>query len=114
MATDPALQLETPREAAEWRPSADEVLPVTNLAALLDRFTQSVTDPQAHTVGDFAGTVQAIHGELALLARQFGAVDDLPLEAYSFDDIFPAPVEHNEPGIAASEELEHLCRTLSR
>ena len=118
MATEMAPQVISPRGVDQQVPASGETLAVSNLAALLDRFTQSVTDPGAHTVGEFAGTVQALHGELAMLARQFGAVDGQPLEAYSFDEVFPDAALANElaiePGIAASEELEHRCRQLSR
>jgi hypothetical protein len=92
------------------------------LAALLDRFTATVTDPEAHTVGDLAETVQALRGELAILAGHFGASDFCQADAgaYSFDALFASDGETAhfeppvEPGIAASEELEHLCRELSR
>jgi hypothetical protein len=88
----------------------------SNLAALLDRFTDSVTAPQAHTVGDFSETIQALHGELAMLARHFGAGFDADAEVLEFDAIFPETAANLpiEPGLAASEELEHLCRELSR
>ena len=99
---------------------AGEPAPISNLAALLDRFTQSVTAPQSHTVGDFAGTVQALHSELAMLARHFGAEAHAPTEQIDLDDIFPEYASSAsdeiplEPGIAESEALEHLCRELSR
>ena len=89
--------------------------PITNLAALLDSFTQSVTDPGRHTVGDFAQTVGALHGEFAMLARHFGA-ETASSQEIDFDDIFP-DVQIKiaiEPGLAAAEELEHLCWSLSR
>ncbi len=80
----------------------------TNLAALLDRFTASVTDPNVHTVGDFASTVGALHGELNMLAHHFGGgmqlVDDV-----DFDEIFP----QESTGLAAEEALQHLCWKLS-
>ena len=87
----------------------------TNLAALLDQFTQSVTQPHDHTVGDFAATVGAIHGELALLARHFGAGASEP-EVIDFNDIFPhdAELSMDDVGVAAEEELEHVCRELCR
>lgn len=79
-----------------------------NLAALLDRFTSSVTNPGQHTVGDFASTVGALHGELNMLAHHFGGeihmADDV-----DFDDIFPA----ESTGLASEEELQHLCWQLS-
>jgi hypothetical protein len=91
----------------------------SNLAALLDQFTATISNPQSHTVGTFAQTVEALHGELTMLARHFGA------EAYSSEDVgFDLHDGENytvgtdeqpiEPGIAAAEELEHLCRELSR
>ena len=94
--------------------------PVSNLAALLDAFTNAITHPDAETVGGFAGTLQALHGELAMLAGHFGAdmgaQDGDPID---FDEIFPdlardIPHPAPEPGLAADEELEHLCRELSR
>lgn len=93
--------------------------PISNLAALLDRFTTSVTQPQAHTVGAFADTVQALHGEFAMLARHFGGETQVRAETIDFDDIFPQACAGEaeiplEPGIAVSEALEHLCRELSR
>jgi hypothetical protein len=98
-------------------PSTNEAaaLPRTNLAALLDQFTQSVTQPHAHTVGEFAATVGALHGELAMLARHFGA-DSAEPETIDFDDIFPhdAALSKDFEGVAAEEELEHVCRELSR
>lgn len=99
---------------------AGEPAPISNLAALLDRFTQSVTKPESHTVGNFAEAVQALHGELAMLARHFGAEAYAPAEQIDFDDIFAEVSASSadeiplEPGIAQSEELEHLCRDLSR
>lgn len=45
----------------------------SNLAALLDRFTGGLADPDAHTIGSFADTVQALHAEFAMLARHFEA-----------------------------------------
>ena len=94
---------------------AGAVLPATNLAALLDQFTQHVTQPQAFTVGDFASTVGALHGELAMLARQFG-IGSNAQSTIDFDDIFPelAALDPAMAGIAAEEELEHACRELSR
>ena len=107
-----------PAEAIE---GTDEFVPVSNLAALLDQFTANITNPQAHTVGSFAHTIQALHSELSMLARTFGAeaqtVDGQGLEFVDFDDTPEdggAPSEPVEPGIAAAEELEHLCRELSR
>lgn len=89
--------------------------PISNLASLLDQFTQSVTMPHAHTVGHFAQTVGALHGELAMLARHFGAEANA-LEEINFDDIFPdgAPEAGEPTGLAAEEELEQVCRELSR
>lgn len=79
-----------------------------NLAALLDRFTANVTDPQAHTVGDLAQTVGALHGELNMLAHHFG--NDLHMtDDVDFDEIFP----HESTGLLAEEALHHLCWKLS-
>ena len=113
----------TPRLDNDTAEAAD-VQPGSNLAALLDQFTASITNPGAHTVGSFAHTVQALHGELALLARHFGAdaadfdALDSGFDADGTGGAFPEgaspPAEALEPGIAASEELEHLCRELSR
>jgi hypothetical protein len=75
-----------------------------NLAALLDRFTASVTNSEAHTVGDFASTVGALHGELNMLAHHFGG-DMYASDDVDFDEIFPA----ESTGLAAEEELHHLC-----
>lgn len=88
---------------------------VTNLAALLDQFTQNVTQPDAHTVGDFAATVSALHGEFAMLAHHFGAIAWEP-EVIDFNDIFPSGADAglDTAGVAADEELEHVCRELSR
>ena len=93
----------------------------TNLAALLDAFTDSLANPDRATVGSFAGTVQALHGELAFLARNFRDDGDAAAEAIDFDAIFPANGETQalelDPafhGVMASDELEHLCLTLSR
>ena len=87
----------------------------TNLAALLDQFTQNVTQPDAYTVGDFAATVGALHGELAMLAHHFGASAWEP-EVIDFNDIFPggADASLDMAGVTADEELEHVCRELSR
>ena len=92
-----------------------EALPVTNLAALLDQFTRSVMQPHIHTVGSFATTIGALHGELAMLARHFGAGIS-ESEAIDFDDIFPdeALQGPKTSGVAADDELEHVCRELSR
>jgi hypothetical protein len=92
------------------------------LAALLDRFTESLANPETATVGDFAGSVQALHSEFALLARHFRHDGPSEVELIDFDVIFP---EHGETasaatldpayhGVAAEAELEHLCQTLSR
>ena len=80
----------------------------TNLAALLDRFTASVTNPEAHTVGDFASTVGALHGELNMLAHHFGGEMHVS-DDVDFDEVFPA----ESTGLAAEEELHHLCWQLS-
>lgn len=100
---------------------ANEFMPVSQLAALLDQFTANITDPDAHTVGSFAHTIQALHSELAMLARNFTdeapSLDGQDLEFFDFDDIsddLTSTSEPIEPGIAAAEELEHLCRELSR
>ena len=95
--------------AIECAPAVQVEQPLgPNLAALLDRFTASVTDPNAHTVGDFASTVGALHGELNMLAHHFGGgmrlVDDV-----DFDEIFP----QETTGLAAEEALQHLCWKLS-
>ena len=87
----------------------------SNLAALLDRFTAAVTNPEAETIGSFAATVDALHGELAMLARHFGADVEAAQEAIDLDDCFPdttGAVDYT--GIYEAEELEHLCRELSR
>jgi hypothetical protein len=108
-------------EAAADVESTDEFVPVSHLAALLDQFTANITDPEAHTLGSFAHTIQALHSELAMLARNFGgeapSVDGQELEFFDFDDVsddVTSTSEPIEPGIAAAEELEHLCRQLSR
>jgi hypothetical protein len=113
-------RLRSPEPPQSSIPSSDDVgaAPASNLAALLDQFTASVTNPDGHTVGAFAHTVQALHSELALLARHFGA-EALATDDFGFDvaddesSIAPSELPI-EPGIAASEELEHLCRELSR
>ncbi len=79
-----------------------------NLAALLDRFSANVTKPDSHTVGDFASTVGALHGELNMLAHHFGG-DMHMADDIDFDEIFPA----ESTGLAAEEELQHLCWQLS-
>ncbi|MEQ1697519.1 MAG: hypothetical protein ABL901_16925 [Hyphomicrobiaceae bacterium] len=79
-----------------------------NLAALLDRFTASVSNPEAHTVGDFASTVGALHGELSMLAHHFGG-DMYATDDVDFDEMFPA----ESTGLAAEEELQHICWKLS-
>lgn len=89
---------------------------VSNLAALLDRFTASVNDPDGQTVGDFASTVDALHGELAMLARHFEVagepVDDfwLALEGDGAESAEQALSE----GLAEEEALQHLCWQLTR
>jgi hypothetical protein len=110
----PSARLDTEQEPA---------LPASGgLATLLDRFTASVLDPDAYTVGDFAGTVQSLHGELAMLARHFGvngalSADGFDGEAFDFDDLDADAVTPFDvadyAGIAESEALEDLCRTLS-
>ena len=91
--------------------------PASNLAALLDRFTDGITNPDTQTIGSFAATVDALHGELVLLAHHFGGGVAAASDVIDFDDVFPdvtpSAGEQIEPGIAASEELEHLCRELS-
>jgi hypothetical protein len=129
----PQLQDFDPRLPARTvlEPYADTQRPAaapSPLAALLDRFTESLANPDTTTVGDFATSVQALHGEFALLARQFRHDTPLDAEPIDFDDIFPdlgdiqatgvAPIspvlDPAYHGIAAAEELEHLCQTLSR
>lgn len=76
----------------------DDRPPSSSLATLLDRFTASLEEPEAHTIGSFAETVQALHAEFAMLARHFGAVAeraaetapriDCP-ESFDLDDVFP-------------------------
>lgn len=93
--------------------------PGADLAALLDRFTGAITNPQTETIGSFAGTVDELHRELLMLARHFGAdAEAAPAsDALDFDEIFPeqpiAAIEPPQTGIAQAEELEHLCRELS-
>jgi hypothetical protein len=108
-------------ETATAIETSDEFVPVSHLAALLDQFTANITNPEAHTLGSFAHTIQALHSELAMLARNFGgeapSVDGQELEFFDFDDVsddVTTTSEPIEPGIAAAEELEHLCRQLSR
>lgn len=89
--------------------------PQSNLATLLDRFTAAVTTPESETIGSFAATVDALHGELAMLARHFGADVEAAQEAIDLDAIFPdTPDAADYAGVAEAEELEHLCRELSR
>jgi hypothetical protein len=109
--------ISAPSDAATAVHTRDDAAP-SGLAALLDRFSASVLEPESHTVGDFATAVQSLHSELALLARHFGADDALLADALNFDDTesagpCPADVEAYA-GIAASEDLEHACRLLSR
>jgi hypothetical protein len=87
----------------------------SNLAALLDRFTCAISNPEDETVGGFAQTVEQLHGELAMLAGHFRA-QSVGYDPVDFDVIFPdgAVEAIIEPGLAASEELEHLCGQLSR
>lgn len=98
--------------------SHEPVSPPSNLANLLDRFTSAVTNPEAETVGGFAATIDALHAELAMLARHFGADAGAVGEAIDLDDGFPdteLTTGHTDyTGIAGAEELEHLCRELSR
>jgi hypothetical protein len=105
------------------RQVTDELEAVSNLAALLDSFTASLANPDASSVGEFAGTVQALHSELAMLAGHFRANGDIQEQAIDFDDIFPvnaaleAQVPHLDPayhGVLAEAELEQLCQMLSR
>ncbi len=100
---------------AVLRSAAADGAPVSNLAALLDRFTHAITHPEDETVGNFAQTVEQLHGELALLAGHFG-ISDGECDLIDFDAIFPegAPEAVIEPGLAAGEELAHLCGLLSR
>lgn len=123
---NPALQLRecdlSPACAEARAPVEPHAQPASNLAALLDRFTAGINNPDAETVGSFAATVEALHGELVMLARHFGAGADseADTEHIDLDDIFPDTPSHSitfephEPGIAADEELEHVCRQLSR
>ncbi len=95
------------------------VAPASNLAALLDQFTASVTEPEAHTIGSFSETVQALHAELAMLAHHFESVAGRTAEAIDIDVVFPAPVPPStgivaDRSPAAEEALEDLCRALSR
>lgn len=92
-----------------------------DLAALLDRFTRSVTDPEAYTVGEFASVVGALQGELGMLAQHFSIrARDHALDEIDFDDIFPGdsvPLAELDPayhGVMEAEELEHHCRMISR
>lgn len=100
-----------------------ELEAVSNLAALLDSFTASLANPDASSVGEFAGTVQALHSELAMLAGHFRANGELEDNAVDFDDVFPVNVVQAgaEPlldpayhGVLAEAELEQLCQLLSR
>ena len=120
-----AAPVTTALDITESQPTA----PVSNLAALLDQFTANITNPGAHTIGSFAETVQALHSEMTLLARHFASVaqhtefqhtEALDAAAgIDWDDAFgdsshAIDEQPIEPGLAASEELEHLCRQLSR
>lgn len=99
---------------AEGALSAPSEQPASNLAVLLDRFTAAVSHPEAETLGSFAATVDALHGELAMLARHFGADVEASEEAIDLDAIFPDTPEAEEyAGIYEAEELEHVCRELS-
>jgi hypothetical protein len=108
-------------EAAPHMTDASQIPSTSNLAALLDAFTNSVAHPHTATIGQFAGTVQALHGELSFLASQFHDVAPSQAEIIAFDTIFPDddniglveldPAFH---GVKAAEELEHLCRMLSQ
>jgi len=101
-------------------PVQDAPAPQSNLAQLLDSFTAAITHPEGETVGGFATTLDALYGELALLAHHFsgGAAADGAAAEIEFDRIFPATAagsaESAETGIAAAEELEHTCQMLSR
>ena len=119
----PEAPLETPLADAESTGTG----PVSNLAALLDQFTANITNPDAHTVGSFAETIEALHSELALLARHFGAGhaalsgahEAAHCDDHMFADAFADTAADatddgtTGPGIAAAEELEHLCRQFS-
>lgn len=103
--------------------AASELEAVSNLAALLDSFTASLANPDASSVGEFAGTVQALHSELALLAGHFRANGELQEQHFDFDILFPvnAATEVQPPvldpayhGVLAEAELEQLCQILSR
>lgn len=101
--------------------SVSDNRPLGGLAALLDAFTDSLANPHRATVGQFAGTVQALHGELAFLAGQFQENRTVHAEAIDFDAVFPIDPEDApstlDPayhGVMAAEELEHLCRELSQ
>lgn len=110
------LHTERAAQIARAQEAPGDELPVSNLAALLDRFTSAITNPDAESVGGFAQTVKALHGELAMLAGHFGvdAGSDAG-ELIDFDAIFPdGAFAAVEPGIAADEDLEHRCRELSR
>ena len=115
-----------PRGRDGQAPVASTAHPGSNLAALLDRFTGAITNPANETIGNFAGTVDALHRELAMLARHFGAEVEAAPEALDLDDIFPdvTSIDAGEPysaaiapastGAADAEELEHLCGELSQ
>lgn len=103
--------------------AASELEAVSNLAALLDSFTASLANPDASSIGEFAGTVQALHSELAMLAGHFRANGELQEQPVDFDILFPvnAAAEVQAPaldpayhGVLAEAELEQLCQMLSR
>jgi hypothetical protein len=117
------FELRTPVGDDASRQVTAELEAVSNLAALLDSFTESLANPDASSVGEFAGTVQSLHSELAMLAGHFRANGEIQDQAIDFDILFPvnvAPDEHAvvlDPayhGALAEAELEQLCQMLSR
>jgi hypothetical protein len=122
--TDPqaASNLGEPASAEVSAPSP--AAPAGGLATLLDRFTASLDNPQTHSVGEFAQTVQALHSELAFLAGTARASRGSQTDEIDFDAIFPVEVQlaraidgglddHHPDSIYSGEELEDLCRRLS-
>ncbi len=121
--TSGGFDLQTAVGSDALRQLNEELDAVSNLAALLDSFTASLANPDASSVGQFAGTVQALHSELAMLAGHFrgdGASQDHETD---FDDVFPVNVAQAgavpvlDPafhGVLAEAELEQLCQNLSR
>ena len=112
----------TKQQVAQPSPRTNSTIqgdaPPSNLAALLDRFTEGVTNPANETVGGFAANLEALHAELVMLAHHFGAGSEAVPEHIDLDDVFPDQssfaCEPDANGIAADEALEHTCRELSR